>query len=146
MDTLNKWRRFLSLTTKERNIFLEALFISAYVRFSLSFLPFKRVLGWLGTANLKQLSALPDAHLLHIVKLSIQRVNANAPWKTECYTQALTGKILLNKRKLKPTLYIGFKKDLSGKYKGHAWLKYQDYFVTGEQPGLSEFQVHAHFT
>ena len=52
-------------------------------------------------------------------------------WKTECYTQAITAKILLNRKDIDGTIYIGFKKDQNGKYLGHAWLRSFDRIITG---------------
>ena len=52
-------------------------------------------------------------------------------WKTECYTQALTAKIILKTYNLPSTLYIGFYKDEIGVYKGHAWIRSYDKTITG---------------
>ncbi|MEO8884661.1 MAG: lasso peptide biosynthesis B2 protein [Mucilaginibacter sp.] len=130
-----------------RMLFFEALVTSAYVRFTLSFLPFKKVMSWLGKTNVRpEVELTPDQiaqikKTYHILKLC----DKYALWKTECYTLALTGKILLRRRNIPSTLYIGFKKN-EGKYEGHAWLKTpNDNVITGNMD-LTQFQVNAFFS
>lgn len=79
-------------------------------------------------------------------EMAVRRCNKYTPWKTECYTQALTGKILLKRRHINSTLYIGLMKDENACYKGHAWLKVNDFFVTGYNKRLQQFQVHSFFS
>jgi hypothetical protein len=66
-------------------------------------------------------------------------------WKTECYTRALTAKIILNRHGLPGTIYIGFRKDASGRYFGHAWLRSYDRVITGGEE-MHEFNVHSCYT
>jgi len=130
-----------------RKLFFEALVTSAYVRFTLSFLPFKKVMGWLGKTNIKPDVELNPQQILQINKTyhTLKLCNKYALWKTECYTLALTGKILLRRRNIPSTLYIGFKKS-EGKYEGHAWLKTPDDRVISGNMDLTQFQVNAFFT
>ncbi len=143
------------MPVSDKLLFLEAVVTSAYVRFSLSFLPFKKVAGWLGKANITgvpenmPVASLEPAASLEIVRKvqqAVRRCDRYTPWKTECYTQALTGKILLQRRYIPSTLYIGFKKDDQAKYKGHAWLKVEECFVTGYNRQLPQFYIHAFFS
>ncbi|MCX6205015.1 MAG: lasso peptide biosynthesis B2 protein [Bacteroidetes bacterium] len=142
--------KFLSvykIPASEKWIFLEAVYTSAYVRFSLSFLPFKKVANWLGHANIEKNNSQPlSLEIIKTVQQAVRRCNKYVPWKTECYTQALTGKILLHRRKISSTLFIGFMKDDEARYKGHAWLKVNEFFVTGHNSQLAQFQIHAFFS
>lgn len=147
MNILAKLLSVYRIPASEKWIFLEAVCTSAYVRFSLSFLPFKKVTNWLGKANTVQNYNHPlSVETIKIVQQAIRRCNNYTPWKTECYTQALTGKILLQRRSISSTLFIGFMKDEQAKYKGHAWLKVDEFFVTGYNSQLAQFQVHAFFS
>jgi hypothetical protein len=125
----------------------ESVFTSAYVRFTLSYLPFKIVSGWLGKANVHADIDLVPEHRAQINKThhTLKLCNKYTPWKTECYTLALTGKILLRRRNIPSTLYIGFKKNEAGKYEGHAWLKTATGIVTGNMD-LTQFHVHSYFS
>jgi hypothetical protein len=148
MRILRKIKTMLTMPSSNKFLFVEALYTTAYVRFTLSFLPFKIVNGWLGKANAEvdlaatllpeQIQYIKDVH--HAIKLA----DKYAIWKTECYTQALTGKILLRKRNIPSTLFIGFKKE-NDKYEGHAWLKTARGIITGNM-NLAQFQVNAFFS
>jgi hypothetical protein len=147
MKIASKLISIYKIPNSEKWIFLEAVFTSAYVRFSLSFLPFKKVATWLGHANIVKNNAHPlSIETIKTVEEAVRRCNKYAPWKTECYTQALTGKILLQRRCIESTLFIGFVKDDEANYKGHAWLKVNEFFVTGYNSQLSQYQVHSFFS
>ena len=53
------------------------------------------------------------------------------PWKTKCLDQALTGKILFKIFNIPTRLYIGKNKE-KDEFEAHAWLKYEEYFITEE--------------
>ena len=128
-------------------LFVEALVTSAVCRFTLSFLPFKRVMAWLGETNVRPEVELTPEQIKQINKTfhTLKLCNRYAFWKTECYTMALTGKILLRRRNIPSTLYIGFKKN-EGKYEGHAWLKTADEKVITGNMDLTQFHVNAFFS
>lgn len=117
------------------------------VRFTLSFLPFRRVLSWLGKANVDTPDAPDDLHRINRkrVRDAVDLCNRYSFWKTECYTQSLTAKILLRQQHIESTLYIGLRKNDAGKYEGHAWLRSADMIITGgkEKDG---FQVQSFFS
>lgn len=147
MNIFSKFSTFYHIPLSEKWIFLEAVYTSAYVRFSLSFLPFKKVINWLGHANTVKNNIHPfSVETITKIQQAVRRCNHYTPWKTECYTQALTGKILLQRRSIASTLFIGFIKDNQANYKGHAWLKVDEFFVTGYHSQISEFQVQAYFS
>ena len=79
------------------------------------------------------------------IKTAVARCNRYAPWNTECLTQALTAKQMLNLRKVDSLLIIGFRKDAEGEIGGHAWLKVGPYFITGYRPDLDEYVVNGQF-
>ena len=83
--------------------------------------------------------------LISRVQLAIARVHRYVPWNTECYTQALAAKILLQKRGIPSLLSIGFKKDEAGKIQGHAWLTINEWVVTGMRHDLTSYVVNGKF-
>jgi hypothetical protein len=144
------FRRLLSLRD-----FLEAIAVSAIVRFTLSYLPSSFRLRWMGK------SMLPDSAMLTSisendismecrvkllrVKTAVARCNRYVPWNTECLTQALTAKKMLRHRKINSLLIIGFRKDAGGEIGGHAWLKVGPYFITGYRPDLDDYVINGQF-
>ena len=72
-------------------------------------------------------------------------VDKYMPWPTECYTLAITAKILLGQRGIPSTIYIGFRKTDQQQFEGHAWLRSFDQVVTG-MGKLDSYQVHAYYS
>ncbi len=144
------YRRFLTLID-----FLEAIFVSAIVRFTLNYLPASFRLRWMGKSippDSVMLTSISENDIsmecrekLMRVKTAVARCNRYAPWNTECLTQALTAKQMLNRRKVDSLLIIGFRKDAEGEIGGHAWLKVGPYFITGYRPYLDEYVVNGQF-
>lgn len=128
-------------------LFLKAVFISAVVRATLLFLPFKKVLSWLGEPNKETAQDTTAAYTAyaHKVKTALWLCNKYTPWKTECYVQALTARILLRRKGVPSTIYIGFRKNSDNQYEGHAWLRTGGIIVTGNKK-LSAFHVHSFFS
>jgi hypothetical protein len=128
-------------------LFMEALYTSACVRFTLSYLPFKVIKGWLGQTSRKADAQLTSDQIRQINRTyhTLKLCDRYALWKTECYTLALTGKILLRRRNIPSTLYIGWKKN-EGKYEGHAWLKTPNDNVISGNTDLTQFAVNAYFS
>jgi hypothetical protein len=130
---IKKLDTFLKLPKGIRRLFVEAMVISAGVKFCLLFFPFKYVLRWMGAA-LAESGQMPDEASLPVrknIKSALQLCCKYTPWRTECYTLALTGKLMLKRRNISSTLYLGFIKDGDGKRKGHAWLRACDTYIAG---------------
>jgi hypothetical protein len=128
-------------------LFTKAVFISAAVRFTLLFLSFSRVMNWLGNAGKEtpQHNSGIDEHYVQKVKTAVWLCNKYTPWKTECYVQALTARLLLRQKQVPSTIYIGFRKRAGGKFEGHAWLRSGELIVTGNKDHAT-FQVHSLFS
>ena len=130
-----------------RGLFFEALITSAWVKLSLKFFPFKQVMAWLGNAQTETpITPNPASqHLRAQVKNALILCNRYALWPTECYTLALTGKLLLKRRHIASTLYIGFSKTAQSQYKGHAWLRANDTYICGWAEAAN-FTTHSCFS
>jgi hypothetical protein len=130
-------------------LLLEGIFISAWMRFMLSFLSGTYRLRWMGEplTNQPPVVELFSRQLILIsrIQLAVARVHRYVPWNTECYTQALTAKYLLQQRGIPSLLTIGFKKDESGEIQGHAWLTINEWVVTGMRHDLNSYVVNGRF-
>lgn len=140
-------KKFFSAPGSFRWLFIRACFYSALVRLTLTFLPFRRVLAWQGTPGREtpQDSDPASARYRAWVGSAMALVEKYMPWPTECYTLAITAKILLNQRGIPSTIYIGFRKTDQQRYQGHAWLRSFDQVVTG-MGQLDTYQVHAYYS
>ncbi|MCP3939462.1 MAG: lasso peptide biosynthesis B2 protein [Actinomycetia bacterium] len=67
-----------------------------------------------------------------MIAWAVRTVSPYTPWKSNCFPQALTTKLLLRRRGVESTLYIGaaFTEDKSA-LQAHAWLRCGSYFVAG---------------
>ena len=130
-------------------LFLEAVAVAAWMRFVLSFLSGTYRLRWMGNAVSTQPSTpmLTSAQQLTIarVRQAVARVHRYVPWNTECYTQALTAKLLLKRRGIPSLLTIGFKKEDTGQLQGHAWLTINEWVITGMRHDLNSYVVNGRF-
>ena len=130
-------------------LLLEGIFVSAWMRFIISFLPGTYRLRWMGKAvtdhpSVVELSS-EQLVLISRIQLAVARVHRYVPWNTECYTQALTAKYLLNQSGILSILTIGFKKDKNGEVQGHAWLTINEWVVTGMRHDLNSYVVNGRF-
>ena len=129
--------------------FIEAIVISAIVRFTLSFLSPTIRLRWMGKAvesvNESDEISLVNKQPASRVKVAVTRVDRYVPWGTECYTQALTAKLMLRKRNISTLLVVGFRKDEAGEIQGHAWLKIGPYYITGFRHDIDTYVINGRF-
>ena len=147
MRLFRKIKTFAGLPPAVKLLFAEALFTSALVKLTLKFFPFKKVLNWLG--NVQQQSGYEANSETLLIRNQVKRAlvlcDRYALWPTECYTLSLTGKLLLKKRNISSTLYIGFCKENDSKIKGHAWLRANDTFISGYREARG-YTVHSTFS
>ena len=147
MKLLKKIHSFSSTAKAVKILFFKAYFLSGLVKFTLIFLPFKKVLRWKGKVNVESPTHPDEASLSFRKSLQSAMLLCDkyTIWKTECYTRALTAKILLNNHGLPATIYIGFGKNTNGEYKGHAWLRSYDRVITGGEE-MNNFAIHTFYT
>ena len=147
MEFYRKLYTFWNLSFRIKKLFFKAVFVSAIVKFTLVFLPFKIVLKWLGKKNIESPKDIhPDSEFIRSeIKRALALCDRHTFWKTECYTLALTGKIILKIYNISSTLYIGFCKNEKGIFEGHAWLRSYDTILVG---GIEsdKFKVQSFFT
>lgn len=136
--------RFFSLL-----IFGEALIISAIVRVVITFFSAAVRLHWMGKpVDLHYQISDPSADQLtklRAVKLALSRCHRYVPWNTECYTQALTARIMLRRRQIAMLLFVGFKRQEDGPLQGHAWTSCGSYILTGYRADLSSYSINGCF-
>ena len=130
-------------------LFLNAVCISAYMQFGIRFIGESFLKKYRGKPKLeKDKDIIIEANVQKIlfqINNTLKRVAKYTPWKTECYTLALTGKYLLKQKNINSLLYIGFRKKNQVKVEGHAWLVVGDYIVTGNLLDLESYQINGCF-
>lgn len=119
---LNFWR----MSTLEKKHFAEAVCTAYYYKIYLFFVPFKT---WSKRQKVEFSEHRPaDAELVSIRK-ALQRARRFNPWKNQCLVMSLSGKSMLNRRKIASELHLGLKKDENGRLVAHAWLEVQGFIL-----------------
>ncbi|SFW19076.1 lasso peptide biosynthesis B2 protein [Chitinophaga sancti] len=137
------------MKTTDLRMFTEAWIWLALARTMLLFLPFRKLAPILGK---KTFPAQGEAEGLHYSKdrlrcigTAIRRAGKRSPWRTECFEQALAGKLMLKARRMNSTVFFGVSKNMQkGNFNAHAWLQCGNHVVTGNKH-LEQFTVIACF-
>lgn len=125
---------------------MEAFFLMGIARLAIVFFPFRKIASFMG----KQMSESPAQVEEGIyskavqVRWSIQKMSTRTPWESKCLVQALTAQVMLKRRIVPTTLYLGIAKDGTNKLLAHAWLRCGELTVTGDL-GREKFKSVAHF-
>ncbi len=105
---------FFKIAGLERRLFFEALVLIAFARIAIRFYSFQRLMKYLGKpqveTSIEELSMEERQHYRKISK-AINRAAKVAFWKTVCYEKAVTAKLMLRRRKIPSTIYIGMMKE-----------------------------------
>lgn len=134
---LRKSRSFARRSWFEKAWFLPAWLLLGASRFLILFVPFRHMASRMGKhAGLNSWIPLVDARQ-NVRAMSIARVIALAarytPWKSNCFPQAVTAKVLLGLYGIPNSLFLGVSRDSAAvKLKAHAWVAAGRVRVTGK--------------
>ncbi|MHC1681574.1 MAG: lasso peptide biosynthesis B2 protein [Clostridiaceae bacterium] len=125
--------KFFNLSLKDKILVIEAFILTGIVRFTILFVPFKKLAQFVG--NHKEESDISveelDTSTIKTIAWVISVVSKRTPWESKCLVKALSAQIMLTKYKISSTLYLGVAKDEEKKLIAHAWLRSGTYIVTG---------------
>lgn len=128
-------KRFFSiirLPWRIKKLLPEAFLLSGYCRFALLKQPFVKIEPCLGEKGKEMCPYdVMDADRINSVKTAISCVCRHTPWESKCFVQALTAKLMLVRRRIPGTLYLGLRNAENGAMIAHAWTKCGDIYVTG---------------
>lgn len=126
-----------------RRLFFESVLALAAARLIIVLLPFRiysKILGRPKTESAQTPSAAPES--LRAIGEAIFDAGRRVPWTNKCVEQAFAAKLMLRRRGLSNTLYLGVARDVT--LEAHAWLRSGDVCVTGEAE-LERYTVVATF-
>ncbi len=133
MSAITKTRKFWRLANFEKKLFLVACFYLTICTLAVKLVPFRILSRCLG----KSFNAVPiiggitENEKPKRVGDAIRRAAAHLPWRSVCLPQAMAAKLMLQRRKILSTLYIGVDKNEQGELGAHAWLSVGRTNVTG---------------
>jgi hypothetical protein len=117
----------------DKKLVVEAFLLMAFVRLVILLVPFKRYKKYLGAYNDETPHEI-DLHQINCIKKVswvVSLVARHTPWESKCLVQAVTAQIMLKKRNVSSTLYLGVNKDKNYNMNAHAWLRSGQVIVTG---------------
>ena len=119
----------------------EALGCLAVARAAVIFLPFRVVSRWLGVRMGETPAAVETSPRSRDVNWGIGAAACRVPWRAKCLEQAIAAKMMLRRRGVHSTLYLGVTREPMA---AHAWVRVGGWNVTGGQD-VSRYAVVASF-
>lgn len=138
--------KYLKLPWKEKLFFIEVTFLLVVIKGMIVLLPFRMYRKMLGIQN-ENFVAKPvsnSTNIIFSVARAIVRSRKVLPWKSLCLTEAIVAKILLRRRGVASTLFLGVNKE-NNSMTAHAWLCCGEIFVVGKK-GVEKFKVVSTFS
>ena len=127
-------RKFLALTGRERLLLLEAGIYLGAARAALLVIPFRRIARHLGRQFPPEHSPVSDAPVpseARKIAWAVELMSRRTPWESACLAQSMAGKFMLRRRGFPSWLYLGMRRDETGKLLAHAWLRAGDEILLG---------------
>jgi len=122
------FRRFFQVPADEKRLFLEAVFFLYYSKVLFLIFPFRFCIGKLKPAA--RMDGAPDPEVVSKIRLAVSRANRLAFWKNICLVKSFAARLMLQRRQIGSTLYLGLQFKEGKELVAHAWLRVGDFFVT----------------
>jgi hypothetical protein len=129
---LRSLHRYLRRPLRERLLLLEALAYLGLARLAILLLPFRWLVPLLGQQQRETPAAeTPTFHpTLQAVARAVTTTSRHTPWESACLVQAIAAKLMLKRRAIPSTLYLGVAKE-DNRLTAHAWLRTGSLILTG---------------
>lgn len=140
---MNSLKKLLNLSTTDKVLLVEAIITLFWVKIMVVASPLRWYAKRLGKEHVITPEDSSENKIVIKISKAIVRGRRAFPWKTLCLCEAITAKIMLNRRKVLSTLYLGVAKE-KGTLIAHAWLRSGPTYVTGKR-GMEKFTVVSTF-
>jgi len=144
---LRRLNGFFHLPRRKQWMLLEAFCLSGVMRLALLVVPFRRLAVFLGSQAEESPWEEDDARVQVAGEIgrAVETACCFTPWKSKCFIQALTAKIMLRQLGIANTLYLGMDRNGRKEIEAHAWLRCGELIVTGGR-GRERFTTLGKFT
>ena len=141
-----RWRRQLALAASNWTGTVQVLLWVPLIWCALKLLPFRLIARRLGSQGVESPSQTPELApaaraLAQLTNGLCRRLPLNGP----CLTQAITIKMLLARRGIATTLYLGVAHEGGRQLKAHAWLRHGERVLCGGR-NREAYKVISHFS
>lgn len=146
LKLIRRIKKFFALSWRDRCLFIEAFYLTGLVRLAILLLPFRWLSRFLGV-HMRESPMNEDAKKIALAKWigrMIEAVSRYTPWESKCLVQAIVGKIMLRRRGINNTLYLGVGRGEGHGLVAHAWLRCGETIITGGQ-NLERYAVVSKF-
>ncbi|MBF0549397.1 MAG: lasso peptide biosynthesis B2 protein [Deltaproteobacteria bacterium] len=143
---LPRVRKFATWSRNEQFILIEASLFLGLARLAIMVLPFRRIAPYLGQHMAVSSEAIDQENLteLRSIARAIDTASRHLPWECKCLTQAMAARVMLRRRRIPCTLYLGLAKDQNRNLQAHAWVRSGRLILTGRN-GMEAYTVVATF-
>jgi Transglutaminase-like superfamily len=130
--SLRVLHRLLRCPWGERLLLFEAFACLGLARTATLLLPFRWLLPLLGQQQHETpTTTTPTFHpTLQAVAHAVAATSRYTPWESACLVQAVTAKLMLKRRGIPSTLYLGVARE-GNRLTAHAWLRSGSFVLTG---------------
>lgn len=127
------------LRMQNKPLRFEATVMLVIARMLLKWMPFKKLAQQLGKRETEATVALSpkQQNTAQCIGVAVQRSATYMPFRALCFEQAIATQLMLRRRKLAHTLYLGVlseHRNHNKEFKAHAWLRCGDNIVVGATP------------
>lgn len=131
---INRAYKFFKISWEDKRMLVEAFFLTGLIRFSILFIPFNKLAKLSGKYNEESSDNLYEKQIFMGNKISflVKLVSKYTPWESKCLVKALTTQIMLRRKQISSTVYLGVAKDEKKGLIAHAWLRCGKNIITGD--------------
>jgi hypothetical protein len=144
MSFKRRLRNYHKLATEDRRLVREAgaLLFTAWL--AIRVVPFRRLAPWLGRSQTEspETQSAESVATARRVAWAIAVAARQFPWFMNCFPRAIAAKLMLRRRGVAATLYLGVRRE--ARLKAHAWVRVGAFIVTGRQE-KARFKVVSSF-
>jgi hypothetical protein len=130
---MNRLAKFLRRSRPDRRLLLEALALLCWARLLIMLVPFRRIAPRLGRPLAESPAEVAETDLRLALRIAwaVQAVARHVPFGFVCLPQAMAAKLMLHRRGVRSTLYLGLQREGESKLTAHAWLRVGDRIISG---------------
>ncbi len=142
------------LSWQDRWLLAESYVLLGLARLAINLVPLRRLAPWFGSQSQETPAEITPANLHEAERIAwaVRTASHHTPWQSNCYPQAFTAKLLLRRKQIPSTLYLGaaLHPNTAGQtvatpaMTAHAWLRCGPLYVTGGR-GQDTYTVLAVF-
>jgi len=145
---MNRLRKFLSLTRREKLFFFEAFILLLLSKLSVNTVAFRHIDSFLRAYRNDHPQARIDRpddiqNDIELINLSLSRGTNVLPWNSMCLCRSIAGLIMLRRRGIPAVLLAGVKFLEDSSLHAHAWIRAGDGVVEWSSDGSSDNSAFA---